>query len=213
MMTRVPLASENLRACPDRPTGARQWQVSYRRFMSFKDGLRIMLRFLNERDRGNFIQLFNEASEEDIRFLKHNLKDMRSLNYWLDHLDYDRALPLVAVNLKDHCFAGSGILLKGKHSAQHIGEIRIFVSRRFRNLGLGSMLLDELISLAARANLHYLKAEVVTEQTRMLKALSAKRFEIKALLDDFFLCRDGDTHDVILMMRPVVSRKDWAPPF
>src|SRR5512135_2757621 len=71
----------------------KQWFVSYRRFLALRGGKRVMLRFLNERDRKNLIQLFSEASEEDIQFIKHDVKDLELLHYCLEHLNYGRALP------------------------------------------------------------------------------------------------------------------------
>ncbi len=188
------------------PWDNKQRLFSYRKFLSLGDGKRVMLRFLNERDRKQLIQLFSEASEEDVQFLKQDVKNVELLRYSLDHLEYGRALPLVAVNLGDHRFVGGGILLKGKNTQQHIGEVRVFVSLLFRNLGLGSLIIDELINLAAGENLRYLKSEVVTGQTKVIKALSARGFVIKALLDDYFICKTGVTHDVMLMMRPVVHK-------
>lgn len=185
--------------------------ISYRRFISLRNGKRIMLRFLTARDQENFLQLFREAPEDDIRFLKHDVKNLGLLNYWLEHLDYTRALPLVAVNLENSRFVAGGTLHRGKCAAKHVGEIRLFVSRPFRDLGLGSIILDELINLALRENLHLLKAEVVAEHKNLLKALSAKGFDIKALLPDFFLCKNGETHDVVLMLRPVITEEDEEP--
>jgi hypothetical protein len=38
----------------------------------------------------------------------------------------------------------------------------LFIAKPIRDLGLGSRMVDELVLLADRENLHWLKAEVVT---------------------------------------------------
>lgn len=182
--------------------------VAYRHFATIRNGKRVMFRFLNEQDRDGLIEMFQEAPDEDTRFLKQNVKDLKMINYWIDHIDYRKVLPLVAVDLENNRLIADATLHLGKHAAKHIGEIRIFVSRSFRNQGLGSMMLQELIDLALKLNLHWLKAEVVSDHKKVIKAFRAKGFEVRATLEDFFIRKDGVTHDVVLMMRPVMKREE-----
>ena len=182
--------------------------VAYRKFVNLKNGKRVMFRFLNEQDREGLIHLFQEAPEEDTRFLKQDVKDLKMVNYWIDNIHYRKVLPLVAVDLEGNRLIADATLHRGKHAAKHIGEIRIFVSRPYRNLGLGSLMLEELISLAMQENLQWLKAEVLAEHKKVIKAFRTRGFEIRASLEDFFLRKDGVTHDVVLMMRPVLKKED-----
>ena len=182
--------------------------VAYRKFVTLKNGKRMMLRILNEQDREGLVQMFQEAPEEDIRFLKQNVKDPKMVNYWIDHIDYHRVLPLLAVDLESNRIVADATLHRGKHAASHIGEIRIFVSRSHRGLGVGSLMLAELINLAVKENLQWLKAEIIADHKKVVKAFRAHGFEHKALLDDYFLRKDGVTHDVVLMMRPTVKKEE-----
>jgi RimJ/RimL family protein N-acetyltransferase len=112
------------------------------------------------------------------------------------------------VDLETNRIIADATLHRGKHAAKHIGEIRIFVSRPYRNLGLGSLMLEEALNLALQENLMWLKAEIIAEHKKVIKAFRAKGFEPKCLLDDYFVRKDGVTHDVVLMMRPVVKRDE-----
>ena len=182
--------------------------VAYRNFVTLGSGKRVMFRFLNDKDREGLIQLFQEAPDEDTRFLKQDVKDQKLINFWIDHLDYKKVLPLVAVDLENNRLIADATLHRGKHASKHIGEVRIFVSRAFRNLGLGSVMLDDLISLALKESLQWLKAEVLADHKKVIKAFRAKGFEIKATLDDYFIRRDGVTHDVVLMLRPMMKKEE-----
>jgi RimJ/RimL family protein N-acetyltransferase len=175
----------------------------YRKFVPLKNQKRVMLRFLTERDRQDLLSLFQTASDEDIRFCQHDLKDLNLLNRWLDHINSPRLLPLAAVDLENNQLIAAATLLRGKHSASHIGEIKLFITKPFRNLGLGSTLLDALMLLAAQENLHWIKAEVVFDQKQMVRALRNKGFQIRANIEDFFMRKDGMMHDMVLMMRAV----------
>jgi L-amino acid N-acyltransferase YncA len=182
--------------------------VAYRKFATLTNGKRVMFRFLNDQDREALVQMFQEAPEEDIRFLKQDVKDLSVVNSWVDHLNYRKVLPLVGIDLDNNHIIADATLHRGKHAAKHIGEIRIFVCRSFRNLGLGSLMLEEVLNLALQENLMWVKAEVLAEHKKVIKAFRAKGFEQKAILDDYFIRKDGVTHDIALMMRPVVKRDE-----
>jgi L-amino acid N-acyltransferase YncA len=182
--------------------------VAYRKFVTLRNGKRVMFRFLGEQDRQSLIQLFQEAPEEDTRFLKQDVKDVKLVGSWVDRINYRKVLPLVAVDLENNRLVADATLHRGKHSAKHIGEVRIFVSRSFRNLGLGSLMLEELINLALKEGLQWLKAEIIADHKKVIKAFREKGFETRATLDDYFIRKDGMTHDVVLMLRPVVKREE-----
>ena len=179
---------------------ARPDNLFYRKLFHLKNNQRIMLRLLHEGDRENLIDLFQKAPAADLWFFKHDLKNRNLLNFWMNHLDYQRLLPLAAVNLEDNRLIAAATLWRGQHTAQHIGEIKLFISRPFRNLGLGGKILDELIHLARQERLYWLKAEVVADHKEMVRALRNKGFQIRATLEDFFVRKDGEAHDVLLLM-------------
>jgi RimJ/RimL family protein N-acetyltransferase len=187
---------------------ARQNYSFYRKFVPLKNQKRVMLRFLNGEDRQELISLFQNASGEDLRFCKHDLKDLNLLNHWLDHINSPRLLSLGAIDLENNQLIAAGTLLRGKYTANHIGEIKLFIANPFRNLGLGSTLIDELTLLAAQENLHWIRAEVVADQKQMIRALRNKGFQIRANLEDFFMRQDGVTHDMVLMMRALNQEPD-----
>ncbi len=182
--------------------------VAYRKFVTLQNGKRLMFRFLNEQDREELIRLFQEAPEEDLRFLKQDVRDAKLVGSWVDHINYQKVLPLLAVNLEGNSIIADATLHRGKHAAKHIGEVRIFVSRPFRNLGVGSLMLEEIINLAKKENLQWLKAEIIADHKKVVKAFRTHGFETRATLEDYFIRKDGVTHDIILMLRSVVKREE-----
>ena len=182
--------------------------VAYRKFVTLQNGKRVMFRFLNEQDREELIRLFQDAPEEDLRFLKQDVKDTKLVNFWVEHINYQKVLPLLAIDLEGNNIIADATLHRGKHAAKHIGEVRIFVSRPFRNLGVGSLMLEEMINLAKKEGLHWLKAEIIADHKKVVKAFRTRGFEIRATLEDYFIRKDGVTHDIILMLRPVVKREE-----
>jgi len=182
--------------------------ASYRRFVSLGNDTRVMLRFLNGQDLEGLVQLFQEASDEEMRLMNEDFRDPDRTQHWLAVLDYRRLLPLVAVDLKENRLAASAHLKKGKHSARHVGEVRIFVAPPYRSRGLGSLMLQELLALSVKEDLQWLKAEVIAGHKAVIGAFRARGFQVKAILEDYFLGRDGGTQDVALMVRPVLKEED-----
>ena len=184
-----------------------QDHLSYARVVQLGEGHRVFLRFLNQGDREGFAELVREAVPEDTWFLKQNFRDQKTLNNWFEQLNYHQVLPLVAVDLDPHRFAAVAILQRGEQAFQHIGNILLLVSEPYRCLGLGSLMLEDLIQLAKEKELYWLAAEVFWEQPHVIDAFESKGFEIKARLPDYFRCPNGVTRDVVLLMRPVLRTK------
>ena len=190
------------------PTPAKANHKSYRKFVSLGNGRKVMLKFLNGEDRQEFTRLFQEARPEDVRFLKENFKDSRFLDEWLKKVDYQRLLPLVAVDMDSQRLVANANLYIGKFAARHIGEVTVFVAEPFRNVGLGSQMVHELLGLALKHGLSWLKVAIIAEQKKLINAFRTHGFQVKATLEDFFMSPDGMTHDVVLLMRPVLQETE-----
>lgn len=181
----------------------------YRKLATLKNGEKVLIRFLNGEDRESLIKLFQDARTEDIEFCKEDLKDPQVVHHWLSHENSRRILSLVAVEMKTNQPIAALTLFRGEQAALKVGEIQtIFVSRPFQGLGLGSLLIDELIGLSLQKNIHWLKVEMPLEQEYAIKAFLSRDFEIRATLEDFFISKKGVPHDVALMMRLLIKKDD-----
>jgi L-amino acid N-acyltransferase YncA len=184
---------------------------SYRKMATLNMGKRVMIRFLDSHDRDGLLNFFQQAPTEDIEFCKHNVKNPKVVDHWLGSGNFLRMMSLVASDIDTDQIVASLNLYIGQHAVQDVGDIhQIIVARSYQGSGLGSLMLDELINLALRERLHWLKAEIATELKNVLKAFKAKGFEIKAVLEDYFRDHKGKTHDVALMMLPLVKKDNKA---
>jgi L-amino acid N-acyltransferase YncA len=170
---------------------------------TLRTGQKVLLRVVKKHDLEELVRLFHDTPAEEVRFLKCDLKDPRWLEACLGNLNYRHVLPLAAVDLAQHCFLAGALLKRGKRTAGHIGEVQVFIPGPYRNLGLDTFLLEELISLACRSDLQMLKAEVAVEDQLTIRALQDQGFKIRAAMDDFFKDRNGITHDVVLLLLPL----------
>jgi len=184
--------------------GSSDW-VSFPKVLTLANGGKILLRVLNQGDGEGFGALVQEASDEELLFLKENFRDPKVIDSWFDRLHYRKVLPLLAIDLTVHRFAAVAILHRGEHAFRHIGDIRLFVSESYRLLGLGRVLLEELIALAWKEDFYWRSAEVIGDHRKVITAFHSKGFEIKARLPDYCRRPNGVTLDVALMLRPMVN--------
>jgi L-amino acid N-acyltransferase YncA len=181
---------------------------AYRKLSTLKNGKKILVRLLNGQDRECLVKLFRDASPEDIEFCKEDLKSPQVVDRWLNPGNSGKILSIVALDLETNGLIAVVTLYRGQQAALKVGEIQhIFVSRPFQGLGLGSLMLDELLDLASQEDIHWLKAEVPIEQKHVIKAFLARDFEIRATLEDFFISKKGIPYDVALMMRLLIKRE------
>jgi acetyltransferase len=169
-------------------------ELIYRQIITLSDGGRVLLRPLTKEDRQGLLDLFTRLRADDVRFLRHNVREAKLVNQWIDELDYDKVFPLVAV-VNDQ-IVGNGTLHFNEGPARHRAEVRIFLAKEIRRRGVGTRLLQSLIEIARRRSLYLLEAQIVTDQAPVIKAFRNLGFEQKCVLEDFFILPDGEPRDV-----------------
>jgi ribosomal protein S18 acetylase RimI-like enzyme len=181
----------------------------FRKFVALSNGKEVLLRLLNGLDRSDLIKFFQQAHLEDVQFCKQDVKNPKVIEAWFNQTNCLRPLTLVALDVPTNQVVASLNLSKGQQSDRYVGDIQqILVARPFQGLQLGSQMLDVLIELALRDNLHWLKVEIITEKKEIIKAFQSKGFHIQTIIDDYFTDYKGKTFDVALMMRPLITDND-----
>jgi len=170
---------------------------TFREMITLKDGALVLLRPMVEEDRPYLDQLYLSASDDDVRYLRDNVKDESVLQSWCDNLDYNVTLPMLAL-IKDHA-VGSGVLHFNKGPKRHVGEVRIFLAKDFRKRGLGTKMVRVLVDIARRQGLSLLVVEVTSDQPKVVHAFGQIGFIAHCTLEDYFMFPDGDCADVVLM--------------
>jgi ribosomal protein S18 acetylase RimI-like enzyme len=179
---------------------------AYRKFVTLSNGKEVLIRSLNGQDRPGLIKFLEQAPPEDIQFCKQDVKNPMVIDTWMTQKNGHNPLTLVALDIPTNQVVASLNLAKGQQAAKNVGDIQqILVARPFQGLGLGSLILDELIELALKENLHWLRVELVTEMKGIVKAFQSKGFEVKTILEDYFIDSKGKTFDVALMLKSLLN--------
>jgi L-amino acid N-acyltransferase YncA len=179
---------------------------NFREMATLKDGAYILIRPMVADDQARLMEFYSAINDDDLRYFRHYVKDPSIIKDWCEHLDYGQVLPVLAF-VKDRV-VGSASLHFGEGPKRHIAEVRLFLARDYRKRGLGMKMIRVLIDLARKHGLTILLAEVIAEQTKVVKAFEAVGFKPQATLDDYFIFPDGETCDVVLMTLCLRTKTD-----
>jgi L-amino acid N-acyltransferase YncA len=179
---------------------------NFREIITLKDSVSVLIRPMTLEDKQRLINLFAPVSDEDMRYLRDDVRDKGLIEGWFENLDYSRVLPLIAL-FKDQV-VGQATLHFRRGPERHVGEVRIFLAKNFRRRGLGTRMLNTLIDLARRQDLDILLAQVVADQSNVIKAFQNLGFNLRCIFDDYFMLPDGDTRDVAMLFLRLRPKMD-----
>ena len=177
---------------------------TYRNLLTLRDGVRVLLRVLEKGDRDLLLAMFDQVSDEDLKYMHSNVRNPAVVNKWIDELDYSRVIPLVA--LANGKIVGDATLHRGQGPHRHTGELRIFLPEPYRQRGLGTAMLKSLIDIANRLEIHLLTAEVIAERISVIRAFQALGFQLQASLPSYFMMPNGKSLDVALLILPLARQ-------
>jgi len=180
--------------------------INYRNLVVLKDGTQVLLRALIPEDQEGLLELFFRSNESDVRFLRHDVKDPALIASWCENLNYSEVLPIVAI-IQER-IVGLASLHFRSGPERHIGEVRIFLAKDFRRRGLGTRILQTIIEIARKHGLHWLEANVIASQNKVVKAFQGLGFELSCTSEDYFMFPDGETQDVVRLLMRMQPKSD-----
>ena len=171
--------------------------------IKLRDASEVVVRPMTADDCRGLHAFFSAIPEEERFFLKEDVASPTVIQAWADRLDYDRALPLLA--LADGKVVGDAVLVRHRGGYRgHAAEIRVVVAPEFRGKGLGLALLRELVEIAWDAELEEVNFELVAGvQDDALKAVQFLGGVKVGQISDAVRDSHGDLHDIVFMRLPL----------
>ncbi len=180
--------------------------AKYRQVVTLCDGKRVLLRPLTREDREALLGLFDPISPEDLSLMRNDVRNRELVASWTERLDYKKIFPLVAV-INDRIVGDASLHFRGGPS-RHVADVRIFLSKDYRRCGLGSAMLRALLDIARKSGLQQMVAEVIADQVKVINAFKQLGFELRATYPDYFMMPDGETHDVVVLILSLTSKRE-----
>ncbi len=168
-----------------------------------KDGSEITIRAMARNDGSALHEFFKHIPEEDRLFLKHDVVDKKIIEQWAKDLDYNRVLPLLAIDSGDHIIGDATLHTTDYGWSRHLGEIRLVVGRAYRGRGVGFALSKEIFINALERGLLKITAQMAADQKGAIKVFENLGFTREAVLKNQIIDLKGQTHDLIIMTNDV----------
>ena len=171
----------------------------YPRPIATHDGVELTITPMVPSDWHSLEQFVHAAPESERQFFRRDLPDSERVERWCAELDYRHVMPILAWDA-DRIVADATLLLDPDLWTGHVGKLRLSVHPDFRGRGVASAMLNEVIALARDLGLHKLVHECGSPQADLIEFLRRAGFEEVVRLTGFVRNRDGEMHDMVMLV-------------
>ena len=166
---------------------------------TLRDGRRVLIRPFTQNDTRALYEFFQGLPEDVRRFAWDNISDPTLVETWGRQIDYSKALPLLA--LDDHKIVADATLHQRERGPlRRVGRIKWLLDPGYRGQGLGTVLVNDFISIARRQGLSHLTCMLIADlEADAVKTLTELGFESHPL-PGYGSDPDGDQHDMVKLV-------------
>jgi RimJ/RimL family protein N-acetyltransferase len=175
-----------------------------------KDGIEVTLQPMVKEDEEALYQFFQQLSEDQLLTLRNNVKDRNVIRDWATRLNYARVLPILA--WIDMEIVGDATLHRISYGwKRHVGIVRFVVAPKYQDLGLGTLMLNELVRLAHELGLEKLWAEMPLDSVQAIRACRNAGFACKAVIEGLVKDVRNQNQDILIMLCdiPAFFDRQW----
>jgi L-amino acid N-acyltransferase YncA len=168
--------------------------------VNLDDGTAVTLRPLLKYDGQALLSYFQSLTPEDRVVLREEVTDPKVIENWMETLDYDLVLPLIALH-GERIIGAASLQFNLSAWTQHQGEVRLSTDPQYRAKGLGTLLIQTLEEIAAKLGLEQLTAEIPPKLDQAFYLFEKLGFEKAAVLKGFVMDTAGRESDIVLMIK------------
>ena len=182
---------------------------TYQKETKLKDGTKVLLRPMVAEDQDALYEFFKAVPREDARYLRDDVSSRLLVEKWAKNLNYEKTLPILA--LKDDVVIGDATINRRRFGWKwHLGTVRVFVHKEYRNVGLGHLMIDELVDIAYKLGIEKLIVEIPGLGAAAINAFTRAGFYHVAVIPNMVKDRENMPVDVVVMMKDVRPAHDDA---
>jgi len=182
---------------------------TYKKETKLKDGTKVLLRPMVSQDQNALYEFFKSVPKEDVKSLRDDVSSRLLVEKWAKNLNYEKTLPILA--LKDNAIIGDATINRRRSGWKyHLGTVRVFVHKDYRNVGLGHTMIDELADIAHKLEIEKLIVEIPDLETGAINAFTKAGFNRVAVIPNMVKDRENMPVDVVVMMKDIRPAHDDA---
>jgi L-amino acid N-acyltransferase YncA len=175
---------------------------NYPKQVKLDDGTAVTVRPLLKDDEQAFLAYFQSLAPEERVELKEEVTDPKVIENWMENLDYDLMLPLVALH-EGRIVGAASLRFSLSAWTRHQGQVNLSTDPQYRAKGLGTLLIQNLQDIASQVGLEQLTAEIPLELTKAFSLFERLKFHKAAVLPGFVMDAAGRESDLVLMIKPL----------
>ncbi len=177
---------------------------SYPKAVSLDDGTPITLRPLLKQDETALLEYFRALPADDRLCLKEDVTDPKVIENWIFDIDYSNLFPLIAL-INEQIVGDATLHFSSSGWTKHQGEIRLTTSSHYRVRGLATLLVQDLIDIAASLGLEQLSIEIPPMLDKAFYLFEKLGFKEVTHLKNFVRDMEGNESDLVLMTKSLVA--------
>jgi len=181
----------------------------YPKPVTLEDGTPVILRPLLKGDEEALVKYFQTLPPEDRLCLKEDVTDPKVIENWIYELNYDDVLPLIALH-NGQIVGDATLHFSPIGWTRHLGDLRLTTSTQYRVRGLGTILVQNLIDIAAHLDLEQLSVEIPPVLDKAFYLFEKLGFKEVAQLKGFVRDLEGTESDLVLMVMNLHEKKTKA---
>ncbi len=164
-----------------------------------RDGRRLMLRLFTANDVDALYHFFQHLPEDVRRFAWDRIDNHALVETWGRELDYAKVLPVLAYD-GNRVVADATLHRRKGSPLRLVGRVKWLIDPEYRGQGLGTILVNNFISLARQDGLRHLTCMLISDlEADAVKTLSDLGFD-GYTIPGYGTDPDGNQHDMIKMV-------------
>ncbi|MGV7222738.1 MAG: N-acetyltransferase family protein [Nitrospinales bacterium] len=182
---------------------------TYQKEAELKNGTKVLLRPMVAEDQDALYEFFKAIPKEDSRYLRDDVSSRLLVEKWAKNLNYEKTLPILAI--KDNTIIGDATINRRRFGWKwHLGTVRVFVHKEYRDVGLGHLMIEELVDIAYKLGIEKLIVEIPELSTAAIHAFNRGGFYRVAEIPNMVKDRENMPVGIVVMMKDVRPAHDDA---
>ena len=160
-----------------------------------RDGRRLLIRPFKANDVKGLHQFFQRLPVETRRFAWDPIDNRELVESWGRDLDYGRTLPLLALD-GTRVVADATLHRRAHGPLRLVGRIKWLIDPEYRGVGLGTLLVNNFISIARENGLRHLTCMLISDlESDAVETLTTLGFT-PYVVEGYGTDPDGGQHDM-----------------
>ncbi|MBU1937287.1 GNAT family N-acetyltransferase [bacterium] len=165
---------------------------------TLKNKKKVVIRLLEAGDEKELNRFFASLPEAEINYFRSDVQNPETIRGWIEDIENKWRVRLV-VFYEDQIIAEWAVLHRDFGWTRHVCEIRGMIHPDWRGLGLGNMLIYDLLTIAHELEKEKVIVEVLAQQKLVIQRFEKIGFQQEAFFKNHVKDARGRVSDLIVL--------------